>query len=362
MEPINVHEFEALAKERLSATAYDYYAGGSGDEVTLRGNRAALERITLRPRVLVDVARRTLTCDILGSDVAMPVLIAPTAFQRLAHDEGEVATARAAKAAGTIMVLSCLSTRRVEDVVAAAKPSRVWFQLYIFKDRGATRGLVQRAEAAGCAALVVTVDAPFLGRRERDARNRFGLPEGLYAENLAGFGKGELPPHAHGSGLAEYFGSHVDASFTWDDLRWLRGTTRLPILIKGVLRADDAREAVQAGCVGVVVSNHGGRQLDGAIPSIDALPEVVAAVGGKGQVFVDGGFRRGSEVVKALALGARAVLLGRPILWGLAVDGEAGVRRVLSLLASEVDLALALCGCRSPAEVKRDLVALPQAR
>jgi 4-hydroxymandelate oxidase len=356
--PLNLPEYAAIAKERLSPTAYDYFAGGAGDEVTLRGNREALERIALRPRVLMDVSKRSLTCDVLGGDTAMPVLVAPTAFQRLAHEEGEVATARAVRAARTVMVLSCLATSRLEDVVGAAKPARVWFQIYVMKDRGVTRALIQRAEAAGCSALVVTVDAPYLGRRERDVRNSFGLPEGLHAENLAGFGQGELPPRAQGSGLAAYFASHLDTGFTWADLRWLRDLTHMPIVVKGVLRADDAREAMNTGCAGVVVSNHGGRQLDGAIPAIEALPEVVAAVGGKTQVFVDGGFRRGADVVKALALGARAVLLGRPVLWGLAADGEAGVRRVLELMAEEIDLAMALCGCRTVAEIRRDLVVL----
>jgi 4-hydroxymandelate oxidase len=357
MDPINLHDFEAAARERLPAMAYDYFAGGAGDETTLRANRAALERIALRPRVLVDVAARSMRCDVLGADAAMPVLVAPMAFQRLAHADGELATARAVRAAKTVMILSCLATTAMEEVVAAAKPSRVWFQLYVFRDRGATRALVQRAEAAGCTALVVTVDAPRLGRRERDVKSRFGLPDGMSAKNLVGYEKGELPPHAEGSGLAAYFESQIDAALTWKDLMWVRGITRLPIVVKGVLRADDAREATNMGCRGIVVSNHGGRQLDGAVASIDALPEVVAAVAGKSEVFVDGGFRRGVDVVKALALGARAVLLGRPILWGLAADGERGATRVLELMAAEIDLAMTLCGCRDLAEIRRDLIA-----
>lgn len=357
MDPVNLEEFEALARERLTPSAYDYYAGGAGDEVTLRRNRQAFERIALAPRVLVDVSRRSLATRALGCDLALPVLVAPTAFHKLAHADGEAATARAARAAGTVMVLSSLSTTAMEDVVAAGGAGRVWFQLYVLKDRGATKALVERAERAGCSALVVTVDAPYLGRRERDVRNRFALPPGLHVANLAGFGRGELPQRAAGSGLAAYFEEQLDVSVTWDVLAWLRGVTRLPIVLKGVVRADDAHRAVACGAAGVVVSNHGGRQLDGAVASIEALPRVADAVGGAAEVFVDGGVRRGVDVVRALALGARAVLLGRPVLWGLAAGGEDGVRRVLALLAAELDLALALCGCRSPSEATRDLVA-----
>jgi 4-hydroxymandelate oxidase len=356
MMPLNLHEYEAAARERLTPTAYDYFAGGAGDEVTLRANRASFDRLALRPRVLVDVSRRSMKCDVLGADAAMPILVAPMAFQRLAHADGELAVARAAGAAHTVMVLSSLATTPMEEVVVAARPSRVWFQLYVFKDRGATRALVRRAELAGCTALVVTVDAPFLGRRERDVRNRFSLPDGVHISNLAGFGKDELPREAEGSGLAAYFEKQLDVAFTWKDLAWLRETTRLPVVVKGVLRADDARDAVAAGCQGIVVSNHGGRQLDGAVAAIDALPEVVAAVGGKVQVYLDGGIRRGTDVLKALALGANATLLGRPVLWGLAADGEDGAKRAIDLLAAELDLAMALCGCRSLAEIRRDLV------
>jgi 4-hydroxymandelate oxidase len=292
----------------------------------------------------------------LGCAAAMPALVAPMAFQRLAHADGELATARACRAAGTVMVLSSLSTTPMEDVVAAASPAPVWFQLYVFKDRGATKALVERAAAAGCKALVVTVDAPYLGRRERDVRNRFRLPDGMFVRNLSGFGRDELPAHAAGSGLAKYFEEQLDLTLAWKDIAWLRGITKLPIALKGVLRADDAKRAADAGVAGVIVSNHGGRQLDGAVAAIDALPEIAAAVGRGTEVYVDGGVRRGVDVVRALALGARAVLLGRPVLWGLAADGERGAGRVLELLRAEIDLAMALCGCREVAEVTRDLV------
>jgi 4-hydroxymandelate oxidase len=232
----------------------------------------------------------------------------------------------------------------------------VWFQLYVFKDRGVTKALVERAQAAGCTALVVTVDAPSLGRRDRDERNAFRLPDGLRIENLVGLTKDDLASRDQGSGLANYFLHQVDPALDAKTLEWLRGITKLPVLVKGVLRGDDASRAVGAGAAAVIVSNHGGRQLDGAVASIDALPDVVDAVGDRAEVLVDGGFRRGVDVVKALALGARAVLLGRPLLWGLAVDGERGARRVLDFLASEIDLAMALCGCRVVSEIGRELL------
>ena len=356
MEPVNLRDFEALARARLADEVYGYYAGGAGDETTLAENEAAWRRVALQPRVLVDVAERSTATRVLDADVSMPVLVAPMAFQRLAHKDGELATARAARTAGTVMCLSSLSTTPMEEVVAAAAPSPVWFQLYVFRDHDVTEALVRRAEAAGCRALVVTVDAPLLGRRERDVKSGFGLPDGMFVANLVGFGRGELPPHARGSGLAKYFEEQLDTSLSWDDVAWLRGLTKLPVLLKGVLRSDDARRAVDAGAAGVIVSNHGGRQLDGAVATADALPSIVEAVGARGDVLVDGGVRRGVDVVRALALGARAVLLGRPVLWGLGARGEAGVARVLELLRAEVDLALALSGCRSPVDVDASLV------
>jgi len=356
MEPANLRDFEALARGRLPESVFGYYAGGAGDETTLAENEAAWRRVALQPRVLVDVAERSTATRVLGADVSMPVLVAPMAFQRLAHPDGELATARAARAAGTVMCLSSLSTTPMEEVVAAASPSPVWFQLYVFRDHAVTESLVRRAETAGCRALVVTMDAPLLGRRERDVRSGFGLPDGMFVANLVGFGRGELPPHARGSGLAAYFEQQLDTSLAWEDVEWLRGLTELPVLLKGVLRSDDARRAVDAGAAGVIVSNHGGRQLDGAVATAAALPSIVEAVGARGEVLVDGGIRRGVDVVRAMALGARAVLLGRPVLWGLGAGGEAGVARVLELLRAEIDLALALCGCRSPADADPSLV------
>ncbi len=353
MELINLEDYERAAAGKLPAMVRDYFAGGAGDGITLRRNREAFERIELHYRVLVDVGRRDLSLTLLGQRLAAPLLIAPTAFQRLAHPEGELATVRAAGAARTVMVLSTVSTCPLEEVLAAAS-APVWFQLYVFKDRAATVELVRRAEAAGCEALVLTVDVPVQGHREIDIRNRFRLPEGITIANLPDMR--ELPAAQRGSGLGAYIASHFDPSLTWKDVEWLRSLTELPLVVKGVARADDAVRAVERGVAGVIVSNHGGRQLDGAPAAIAVLPAIADAVAGRAEVLVDGGIRRGTDVVKAIASGARAVLVGRPILWGLAVDGERGVCRVLELLRAELDGAMALCGCPSIADIGRDLL------
>ncbi|MFO0757594.1 MAG: alpha-hydroxy acid oxidase [Byssovorax sp.] len=352
---INLFEFEKASEERLAPMTRDYYASGAHDEITLRDNHAAYDRISLYYRTLVDVSRRDLSISLFGQTLSMPVLIAPTAFQRLAHPEGEIATARAAGKAGTVMVLSTLATSSIEEVREAAT-GPTWFQLYVYKDRGASRELVARAEAAGCSALVLTVDAPVWGRRERDVRNRFSLPEGLSVKNLMPAGKDAFPVEAMGSGLAAYMAAMIDQSLSWKDLDWLASVTRLPVLIKGVVRGDDGARAVDHGARGVVVSNHGGRQLDTSPATIDALPGVVEAVQGRIPVLVDGGIRRGTDVVKALARGAKAVLIGRPVLWGLSVGGEEGVSRVLGILRDEVDLAMGLCGCPSITAITGDLL------
>ena len=354
--PINLIEYEAAAQRRLSRHAFDYYVSGAHDEITLADNRDAWSRIALAYRVLVDVSARSPATTVLGADLAMPVLVAPTAFHGMACPDAELATARAAGRAGTIMILSSLSNTDVEEVVAAAR-GPVWFQLYVYRDRAATEALVRRAEAAGCAALVLTVDAPQLGCRERDVRNRFHLPEGLSVKNMLAAGYGAVEQAAGDSGLAAYFASLIDPSLTWDDLAWLAALTRLPLLIKGIVRADDAARAVACGVAGIVVSNHGGRQLDTSPPTIEALPAIAEAVDGRLEILLDGGVRRGTDVIKALALGARAVCIGRPILWGLAVDGEHGAEHVLSLLRAELDLAMALCGAPTVAAITRDLIA-----
>jgi isopentenyl diphosphate isomerase/L-lactate dehydrogenase-like FMN-dependent dehydrogenase len=296
----------------------------------LRENVAAFGRWVLRPRMLVDVSQTTAVTSVLGTEVSFPALVAPTAFQGLAHPDGERATARGAAAAGTIMCLSTLSTVSLEEVAGAAPEGKRWFQLYWGPDRTKVQDLLERAAAAGYRAIVVTVDLPEVGRRERDLRTGFETPASL--------------------------SDVTDNSLTWRDLEWLRAQTALPVLVKGILTGEDAVLATEAGVEGIVVSNHGGRQLDGVAASLDALPEVVEAVGDRAEVLLDGGVRRGTDVVKALALGARAVLVGRAALYGLAVDGAGGVERVLTLLREEVELALALCGCASPAEVARSHV------
>lgn len=338
MKLLNVSDYEAAAAERLDAGTYGYYAGGAGDEVTLRDNVEAYRRWQLRPRVLVDVDEPSTATTILGREVSMPLLVAPMAYQRLAHPDGEVAMARAVAAAGTIMCLSTLATSTAEDVAATGVPR--WFQLYVFRDAGVTTRLVDHARDNGFEALVVTVDAPVLGRRERDVRIGFTIPHDIAVPAL---GRGGVTPV---EALAL-----MSRSLTWKDVEAFAASAGLPVVVKGVLTAEDARLACEHGAAALVVSNHGGRQLDGVAATIDALPEVVEAVGGRIEVLVDGGIRRGTDVVKALALGARAVLVGRAPLWGLVVDGEAGARHVLELLRAEVELALQLVGARTPAEV-----------
>jgi 4-hydroxymandelate oxidase len=344
VEPLNVWDYERLAAERLDPGAHGYYAGGAGDELTLRDNVEAFRRWQLRPRMLIDVDTCTTATTVLGQEVSMPLLVAPVAFQRVAHPDGEVGMARAAKAAGTVMCLSTMATSTPAEVAAVDGPR--WFQLYVFRDEGVTRELVARVVDAGFTALVLTVDTPVFGRRERDLRTGFVIPPGL---PVASLGQGGLTP-------AETF-ALLSSSVSWHDIERLASLSGLPLLVKGVLTAEDAKLACEHGASGVVVSNHGGRQLDGVSATIDALEEVVAAVEGRVEVLVDGGIRRGTDVVKALALGARAVLAGRAPLWGLAVDGEAGARRVLELLQAEILGALQLVGCMSPADVTRDRVA-----
>jgi isopentenyl diphosphate isomerase/L-lactate dehydrogenase-like FMN-dependent dehydrogenase len=349
VNPVNVREYEQLAEERLEAGAFGYYAGGAGDEWTLRENEAAFRRWVLRPRVLVDVSSVTTATTVFGTEVSMPILVAPTAFHRLAHPDGELATARAAAAAGTIMCLSTLATAGAAEVAEAAPGGTHWYQLYWHPDRGLTRAIVQEAAEAGFTAIVLTVDLPVLGNRERDLRTGFTLPDDF----APAFARTAAYATEEGSAV---LGWTVDPRLTWPDLEWLRSLSDLPLLVKGVLTAEDALLAVEHGCAGVVVSNHGGRQLDGVPASLDALPEIVEAVGDRCEVLVDGGVRRGTDVVKALALGARAVLAGRAVLWGLAHDGQPGVERVLELLRAETELALALIGCASPAAVTRSHV------
>jgi 4-hydroxymandelate oxidase len=348
---LTIDDFEAAARDLLPEMVFDYYAGGSGEEWTLRENTRAYARWVIRPRVLVDVSNVDLRTTVLGQELPFPILLAPTAFQRMAHRAGELASAQASRSLDALMVVSTIATVSLEQV--AATGVRRWFQLYVLKDRDLTAALVKRAHAAGYGAIVLTVDTPLLGRRLRDERNRFALPPGIGLANLEGSGL----PEASGSALFSFFLDRHDASLTWDDVAWLRSLSPLPVVLKGIVTAEDARLAVDAGVDAIVVSNHGGRQLDGAPATLDVLPEVVEAAEARIEVLLDGGIRRGSDVFKALALGARAVLVGRPYLWGLAVNGAEGVRRVLEIIRDDLMLNMALAGRPRIADIDRSAVA-----
>jgi isopentenyl diphosphate isomerase/L-lactate dehydrogenase-like FMN-dependent dehydrogenase len=348
--PINVADFERLAAAKLDAGALGYFAGGAGDELTLRDNVEAWSRWRLRPRVLVDVGTVTTAVELLGGPLAMPVLVAPVAYQRLVDPEGEVGMARAAAEAGTAMCLSTLATTRPSELAAAAPPGRRWFQLYCFRDEGVTRALTEEAVESGFEAIVVTVDAPRGGNRERDRRTGFEIPASLGVPSVAA-----AMGVQRAVTIEETF-ALMNPALNWGDIEDLASECGLPLLVKGLLTPEDAALAVEHGAAGVIVSNHGGRQLDRALASGDALPDVVDAVDGRAAVLVDGGIRRGIDVLTALALGADAVLVGRAPLWGLAAAGAEGARRVLDLLREELELALALCGCASPAELCRSHV------
>lgn len=340
---INTFEYEKQAKARLEPAIWDYYEGGSDDEVTLRANRSAFEKIHLRPRVLIDVANIEISTTVLGCPMDMPLFIAPMAFHCLAHRDGECATARAVEAAGSIMVVASFSTSSLEAVATVCNSNRLWQQIYVYRDLIFTEELVRRAEASGYRAIVLTVDAPRLGKRERDIRNAFTLPPHLSIANFP---------------LLDHSGSYIPepAVITWQTVEWLRSLTTLPIVLKGIVTREDAQLAVAHGVDGIIVSNHGGRQLDSTIASIEALPEVLEGANGCCEVYCDGGFRRGTDVLKALAFGARAVLVGRPALWGLAVNGQAGVQHVLQVLREELALAMSLAGCPTLQDIHASLL------
>jgi (S)-2-hydroxy-acid oxidase len=343
---LSVADYERLAEERLEPGPWAYLAGGSGAEWTLRENRAAFERWTFRPRVLCDVSEISTATTVLGARVELPVVVAPVAYQQLYHPEGECATARAAAAAGTGMAVSTFSTRSHEEIAVAAPGLVQWCQLYVFQDRSVTLEHLAEAADAGCSAVVLTVDTPRLAQRERDLRVGFEIPSDLplpYARTTIG----TAPQNP-----ADQF-ALLDASVSWRDLEWIAGEGQLPVVLKGVVTAEDAELALEHGAAAIVVSNHGGRQLDGVPATLDALPEVVEAVAGRAEVYLDGGIRRGADVAKALALGARAVLAGRAPVFGLAAAGEQGVSHVLELLREELALALGLLGCTSPEELTR---------
>lgn len=352
--PVNLNEYEALARERLSPMVYDYFAGGANDEVTLTENTRSWQRLRLHPRVLVDVSHIDTSTTVLGQTVSMPVITAPCSFNALAHPEGECAVARAASAAGILQIVSMTASKSIEAIAATGSGPR-WFQLICFRDREITRDLVRRAEAAQCSALCLTIDQPLQGCRERDIRNQFHLPPGVTMKNLEPYAADRLPV-GDGSPLARFTDEMFDPTLTWEVVTWLRSITHLPILVKGILTAEAANLALEHGAAGVIVSNHGGRQFDGTLSTCEALPAIVDAIGGRAEVLVDAGIRRGTDVLKALALGARAVIVGRPYLWGLAVDGEAGVSRVLEMLRQEIILAMGLTGRAAIRAIDRTLI------
>jgi len=346
---VALREFEAPACERMDPAAFDYIAGGSWDEITLAENEAAWRRYRIRPRVLVDVGAVDPSTTLLGTPASMPVAIAPMATHGLAHIDAEVATARAAAAARVPFTLSTMSSRSIEDVAAAAPGGANWFQLYTQADPGRSRALVERAAAAGYRAIVVTVDLPRLGYRDRDRRNAFDLPAlGNFDDGGRPDHRPDLRPDLDGFSRLETVGH----TLTWADIATFRSWTTLPVVLKGILTAEDARIAVGHGVDGIIVSNHGARQLDRVAAGIDALPAIADAVAGRVELLVDGGVRRGLDVLIALAEGATGVLVGRPILWALAAGGEAGVGRALAILREELEIAFALTGVQRPDEVR----------
>ncbi|MEO6245861.1 MAG: alpha-hydroxy acid oxidase [Opitutaceae bacterium] len=350
--PADIFDYEKLAPAHLSAIGWNYISGGAADELSLRWNHEAYTRLRLRPRILVDVSHLDTRVMLLGRELAFPILIAPTAYHKLAHPDGEAATARGAAASGAVLVVSTSATMTMEEVASAA-PGPKWFQLYVQRDREFTRELVRRAEAARYEVLVITVDSPVLGARYREVRTPFALPPGFERANLRGL---KTATGSHRATEDTIYSALLDPKLTWKEIEWLRSITNLPVVLKGVMTADDAARAVDVGAAGIIVSNHGGRNLDTLPPTIDALPEVAARVGGRMPVLVDGGIRRGTDVLKALALGASAVLIGRPCLYGLAVGGADGVARVVNILRREFEMAMALTGRTALNQVDRDVI------
>jgi len=357
LDIVNLDSLEARARERLDPMLFDYIAGGAGDEWTLAENRNAWSRMQLLPRMLRGVANRSLETTVLGAPVSMPVLVPPMGFHGLCHLEAEVATARATADEDTIFCASTVSNCSLEAIAEASGAGRRWFQLYVYRDRGITKSLVERAAAAGFSALCLTVDTPLAGNRERDRRNSLRMPSHLQLGNFPQSHTAQHhAPDGEGSSLAQYIASQWDPSLTWDDVQWLRSIAPIPLIVKGILAPQDAVLAMEHGAAAVMISNHGGRQLDSSPAPITMLRSIVEAVDGRVEVMLDGGVRRGTDVLKALALGARAVLVGRPILWGLTLDGYDGVRAVLRHIREEVDLAMALSGCATPAAITPELI------
>ncbi|XP_022089054.1 hydroxyacid oxidase 1-like [Acanthaster planci] len=350
---LKVEDFEKYAMDNLPGSVFDHVHDGSDDQDTLKDNCRAFKRYRIRPRVLRDVSKRDLSVTMLGHRVQFPIGIAPSALHKLACSDGELATAKAATAMGTIMILSTYATSSIEEVAMAAPGAHLWFQLYILTDRKRTEQLVQRAESAGYKALVVTVDYPYAAKKLSEER-RGGFNPKVSFPNFEGASFNSQRSTGY---LASYNSSEISPSVTWADIQWLRSLTKLPVIVKGILTGEGALEAVANGVDGIIVSNHGGRQLDGVPATIDVLPEVLVATRGSNvELYLDGGIRQGTDVLKALALGARAVFIGRPAWWGLTYKGEEGVCKVLQILRDEFDLALALSGCASVRDLAPSMV------
>jgi len=350
--PVNLSEYEALARKRLSTMAYEYIAGGAADELTLKRNRDCFDDILLEPRVLRDVSRVDTSLHLFASRLESPILLAPTAYHKLVHPDGELATARGAAAARVPLLVSSFATTPIERIAESDGP--LWFQLYVHPDRGFTRSLIERAEAAGSQALCITVDTPVVGTRDRDRRVNFRLPPDVELVHLDGLGDRDAKAtHLTGSGI---YTNILDPALTWETVSWIRSFAGTPVLLKGILSPEDARLAEQNGVDGMIVSNHGARNLDTTPSTIEALPRIVEVLDGETRVLIDGGVRRGTDVLKALALGAHAVLIGRPYLWALAVDGARGVENSVKLLRRELEAAMALCGRTDLSEIDAGLI------
>ncbi|HEV3037193.1 MAG TPA: alpha-hydroxy acid oxidase [Candidatus Angelobacter sp.] len=346
---LTLADFEAQAENCMSPMAYGYIVGGAADELTLRANSEDWRRIRVCPRVLVDVSEISLQTEILGQQFEMPILLAPAAFHRLCHSDGERATIAGANEGGTTLVLSSFSTESVEDIAAMAQHP-LWFQLYFQKDKGLTQQMVDRAHAAGCKALCITVDTPVLGLRHRESRIQFQLPKDFKLPNL------NLGPVTHRPVRSAIYSELLNPTLVWKDVDWLCSVAKVPVLLKGILNPEDTKRALDTGVSGLIVSNHGARNLDTLPSTAEALPRVAEAINGKLPLLVDGGIRRGTDVLKALALGAKAVLIGRPYLYALAHAGAAGVARAIEILRTELLMAMALTGCTSISQISRSVL------
>ena len=351
---LSLDDFAAAAQLQMSKAIFEYVDSGAGDEHTMRWNRERWSQIKLKPRVLTDVSNISLETSFLGQRFQLPILLAPAAYHRLYHPDGELGTIAGANAAGVSLVLASFATQPVEEIARRAT-GPLWFQLYVQSDREFTRSVVQRVEAAGCAALCVTADTPILGIRTREMRSSFSLPDDIAMPNMIRNANDELS-RSHLPEFGSIYSHRLDPRLTWKDISWFRSITKLPVLLKGILNPEDALRAVDAGVSGIIVSNHGGRNLDTLPATAEALPRVIDAVAGRIPVLVDGGIRRGTDVLKALALGAAAVMIGRPYVYGLAVAGAAGVERAVQILKTELMMAMALVGVRSIEEIDHQAI------